>query len=111
MSLGISLKAEELRLSAAVLGTYTKIGAPLLHACRILYMQNLTDGTVIVSLDGGVTPHFALPAGGFILLDITSDKTEAQNFFLAKNTQVAAKGAAGAVTGTVYLSIFYGLGD
>lgn len=110
--LAIRIQAEPVRsqVSAAIVVGYTAIGTPFDEAIRILFVQNLTDSTVMFSLDG-VNDHFPLPSNGFLLLDITTNKTIPQGAFIAKGTTVYVKEeGVSPTTGTVYVSAFYGAG-
>lgn len=110
--LAIRIQAEPVRsqVSAAIGAPYLAIGTPFTEAVRILFIQNLTDATVMFSLDG-VEDHFPLPSNGFLLLDVTSNATIPQGAFIAKGTVVYVKQEGAAPTsGAVYVSTFYGAG-
>jgi len=109
MSLAIRILAEPVRSLAfgSISGTYAGIGASFSHAIRIIFIQNLTDETLMFSLNG-IDDHFPLPANGFLLLDVTANKTLAQGAFLAEGTRVYVKEIASPSTGSVYVSVFYG---
>ena len=101
--------AQALRsLAAASIGaTYTAIGLPLTNMIRIIHTVNLTDQTIMFSFTGN-TDHFILPTGGFLLLDLSTNRINDGGFFVSENTQMFARhiGAAPA-TGAVYISSFY----
>lgn len=111
MSLAIRLLCEPLRsLGFASIGAaYIGIGTAIISAARILHIQNLTDKTLLFSFDG-INDHFPLAANGYLLLDITSNKTVPQGFFLPEGQRIYVKeSAAGApIAGSVYVTIFYG---
>jgi hypothetical protein len=110
MSLAIRLRAETLRtvLFGSISGTYMGIGTAFNHPIRIFHLQNLTDQLLIFSFDG-INDTLALPSNGFLLLDVTSNKTIQQGFFLADGDRIYVKdNGTPATTGAVYLSVFYG---
>lgn len=110
-NLAVSLYAEQLRSLAfgAITGTYAGIGPSLEFPCRIYYIQNQTDVLLAFSWDG-ITDHFVIPSGGFILLDVTTNRTDtggSMNIAAGRRTYV--REPAGAATlGGVYLTSFYG---
>jgi hypothetical protein len=110
-ALSLRLSAEPLRSVAfgAVGAAYIGIGTALSNAARIIQIQNLTDKTLLFSLDG-VTDNFRLISNGFLLLDITANKTADQGWYLAEGQRFYVKqDAAGAPTlGTVDLAVFFG---
>jgi hypothetical protein len=86
---------------------YEAIGTPFDNPARLLFVQNLTNATLMFSLDG-VTDHFALPANGFLLLDITSNKAAASGFFIASDTIMWVKEIGTPSSGSVYVTVMYG---
>jgi hypothetical protein len=115
MAYGINMVPDALRSAAfgAILATYSAVGSAFAHPVRILIMQNLTDTGVIVSFDSSIAAgQFVVPANGFILLDISSDKVNDSGAFIEKGTQVYVKRLAGAgASGAFYVSALYCLGD
>ena len=104
----INIKFEPLRSRAfgSINGTYSAIGTPFSNPCRILLIQNQTDVLLTFS-DDGVTDNLVLPAGGFILLDVTSNKTSTGGAaYFAQGTVFWVKGAP--TSGSVYVSVLYG---
>ena len=111
MSLAIRLVPETLRTLAfgAIGAGYAAVGAALAHPCSILLLQNATNSGSLWSLDG-VNDHFFIPAGGFILLDLTTNKTLPQGAFISQGTIFYVKDSGGApASGAVYVSVMYGL--
>jgi len=86
---------------------YTGVGTAITNPVRILHIQNLTDTSLMFSYDG-VNDHFALPASGFLLLDITANKSRDQGFYLAEGTRVYVREIVTPTTGSVYVSVYYG---
>jgi hypothetical protein len=107
----IKLVPEELRsLAFGGIGAgYMGIGAAFSNPIRILNVQNLTDATMVFSF-GGVTDHFVLPAQGFILLDVSTNKDwRSGALYIAEGSRLYVKQEAAAPTsGSVYVSVFYG---
>lgn len=113
MSLAVRLQVEPVRyLAAATIaaagGAFVGIGTAMTNPIRMFMLQNLTDAAVMFSLDG-INSNFPLPANGYMLLDITSNKTLTTGFFLAEGQRVYASTlSTPPTTGFVYLSVFYG---
>ena len=91
----------------SVASGYTAIGTPLVYPARQIFVQNDTDVTLMFSIDG-VNDHFPLPTSGFLLLDITSNKTHEQGFYIGQGTTFYVKEVGSPSTGTVYVSVMYG---
>lgn len=110
MSLAIRFLPDTLRsvgfasLSAAYIG----VGAALTRPARIIYVYNVADADLLFSFDG-INDHFFLPSAGYILLDITANKTIDTGFFLAEGQRLYVKeNGVATTTGNVYFSVFYG---
>jgi len=107
--LGIRLQMEPVRsLEAADIDVgYMGIGTSIQHPIRMIFVQNLTDETCMFSLDG-INDNFPLPPNGFLLLDVTSNRSLSQGFFIAEGTRVYVKYVSGAPDmGSVYVSTMY----
>jgi len=106
-ALDIRLAAEALRSRAASTfnGSYQTLGAVLAHPIRLFKITNDTNVGVTISYNGGTTDHEYLPAGAFILIDITANKVRQNQFSLEKGTQISVKASVG--TGSIYLSTYY----
>jgi hypothetical protein len=88
--------------------TYNPLGTPLTAAASIILLQNNTDASVFISLDG-VNDHFFIPTNGFILLDLTTNKSLDQGAFISQGTQFYVRLLfAAATTNAVYLSVMSG---
>jgi len=110
MSFEIRMAAEPLRkLGFASIGAaYMGVGTAITHATRILHVQNLTDKLLLFSFDG-INDHFPLAANGFLLLDIASNKTVPQGFFLSEGKRIYVKEDTAAPTsGSVYVTVIHG---
>lgn len=79
------------------------IGNPLERPCRIVKFDNLTDQDVTVSFNG-VDAFTILPSGGFMLLDITSNKSNLVELVVEEQTQFYAQAASAPITGSVYVT-------
>lgn len=106
----IRLQVEPVRTLAFtdISGTYMGIGSALSNPARLIWLNNLTDGALMCSLNG-VDDHFPLPAQSFLILDITSNKTMSHGFYIAEGTRFYVQQLGDAPTlGEVYLTVFYG---
>ena len=112
MQVGIRLAAEEVRAApnTAIGPNYLALdtGNPIEHEARIVLLQNFTNADVMISMDWP-TDNFPIPAGGFLLLDVTSNRSDlGGGFYIAKGTRFFVREIAAHPTiGSVYLSVFY----
>jgi hypothetical protein len=97
------LALEELRI-ASIAAAYGDLGPPMEHQIRIFKIVNDTTAGVTVSFNDGVTDHEYLPAGSFVLIDVTSNRVWDAKYVLAIGTQVQVKGSG---AGNVYMSTYY----
>ena len=109
MSLAIRMRFEEVRSLAfgSITGDLVIVGTAVNNPVRQFFIQNLTDATLMFSFDG-LKNHFPLPANGFFLSDITSNKTQSTGFFLAEGERLYVKRIGTPTTGTVYFTVIYG---
>lgn len=109
MGFAVRVLPETLRTidSATFTGSYQALGTALTHAILLVKIQNNSTVGVTISWNG-VTDHDFVPAGSFVLYDITANKPQASpGLFIGKGTLFYVKGAAG--VGTVYLTALYGV--
>lgn len=112
-SLPIRIKSEIQRSITATTiagspGVFLGIGTAYANPIRIYYLFNQTDALLQFSWDG-INPTFVLPSEGFILLDITSNKTlPGGGFYLSEGDRTYVSTLATPTVGSVYLSLFYG---
>lgn len=108
-SLSIRLLPEEIREIgfAAIGAAYMGVGTAFEHPIRILFLQNLTNAVLMFSFDG-ITDHVPLPNNGFLLLDVSSNKTTSAGFYIGQGTRIYVKQVGVPTGGSVYLSSFYG---
>lgn len=85
---------------------YMGIGSEFDKPVRIFFLQNLTDATLWFSFDG-VNDHFPLAANGYLLLDVTSNKSNLAGFYIAEGTRVYVKELGTPTAGYAYLTVFY----
>lgn len=107
--LAMRMQAEPVRSLgfASISGTYMGIGTGFVNPIRILYVQNLTNATLMFSFDG-VNDHFPLAANSFLLLDVTTNRTVSTGAFFAEGTRVYVKEIGVPTSGSVYVAVFYG---
>ena len=91
--------------SSTFTGSYQSLGTAMANPIRMFKITNNSTSDVTVSYDGGTTDHEYVPAGSFLLLDISANHVWDCEFLLAKGVQVSVKGSAG--TGSVFLSTYY----
>lgn len=92
--------------SSTFTGSYQAVGTKLTHRTRIVKFTNNSTKDVTLSWDG-TTDHEFLPAGSFMLIDVSSDRETSNIFEIGANTQFYVKGSAGA--GLFYISTYYGV--
>ena len=110
MSLAIRLQFEPCRTLAFnnIGAVYSTLGTPMTRPIRQMIIQNSTDAAIWISTDG-VEDHLPMTPKGYLILDITSNKTLPQGFFLAEGQQIYIKQRGAAPTGGyVDLSVIYG---
>lgn len=109
-NLAIRLSAEPQRSRAAgdISASYDGIGTALSNPIRMIFVQNLTDVLLQFSLDG-INDHFPLPPNGYMILDITSNKSNTGGIYcISAGTRIYVKRIGVPATGSVYVSTFYG---
>ncbi len=108
-TLSIRMLAEPLRtLAQASIGAaYMGIGTPLDFPSRLVFIQDLTDATLVFSLDG-VNDHFVLPSMSNFVFDVTTNTPQTLGCYIGAGTRFYVKELGLPSTGSVYLSSFYG---
>lgn len=110
-NLAIRVMPEPVRTVAfgSISGTYTAIGSAFANPVHWFMVQNLTDVAIMISWDG-IHDHFPLPVNGYVIMDVTANKTLTGGaFYVAQGTTFYVRQLSGGPTlGGVYLSIFYG---
>jgi hypothetical protein len=107
--LAIKLLPEVLRSLAfgSIGAAYMGIGTAFTRPIRILKITNLTNNTLLFSFNG-IDDHEVLPSNGFLLIDVTANKSVSQGFFIGEGTRVYVKQLGVPTTGSVYVSAYYG---
>lgn len=108
----LRLYPEPLRSIAAGLidNTYRTIGSPFQHPIYWMHLVNDTDSALTFSWDG-IDDHVYLPAGGFLVMDITTNHAaNASGLFFSIGQRIWTREAIiTPTTGIVTLSVFYAL--
>lgn len=117
MQNSIRLKIEPLRsvahgvIHAAGPGVFVSIDAvnpALLYPSRILLFQNFTNADLMISHDG-INDAFPIASKGFILLDVTSNKSSLGGIFCAaQGDRFYVAQLEDPTSGSLYLTSFYG---
>lgn len=84
-------------------GNYFNLGLPTVFSTRIFKITNLSNVMITYALNG--IPADVVPANGFVLLDVSTNRENSNILEIASGTQVTVAGATG--VGLVYLSTFY----
>lgn len=109
-SQSIRFQAETLRSLAfgSIGAAYMGIGTSFDNPVRMIHLTNDTNVSLLFSFDG-VNDHIFLPSSGFILLDVTANKTREQGWYIAEGDRLYVKEYTAAPgSGSVHLSCFYG---
>ena len=89
-------------------GSFAPIGTPFTNPVRLVCITNNTNGDLFFS-DDGVTTHLFIPAGGFKLFDLNTNRTnQGQWWILPANTQFYVKQSTAPTSGAVYLECLWG---
>lgn len=113
MSLAVRFTPEVVRTVAfgAIGAAYVGIGTAMTRPIRVFVLQNLTDKLLMFSFNG-IDNHLPLPSNGYIIVDIASNQSFNQGFYLAEGQRLYVKedpvAPAAPTLGAVYLSVFYG---
>lgn len=110
-TLSIKLQAEELKTLAFgdITDTYSVVETLYQNPVRIYHLQNLTNVNLVWSWDG-ITDNGVIAAGGFILLDITANKSLPEGQYLPRNgaTYIRSFTGSNPISGSVYLTLLFG---
>lgn len=94
----------------ALTANYTAVGTPFLHSLRMFRIVNTTNTSAAFSVDG-VNNHFILPAGTFVLYDVSANNEPNSPFYLPYGTQFYVKYLSAPASGDVYVEGIYGRGE
>lgn len=96
---------------AAITASYTPIGSALTHITRLIRFVNDTDAPLFISTNA-TDDMLYLPAGSFILYDLTTNREAAGDIFaFAKGTQFYVKYSSAPTARAVYIECVYGDGQ
>lgn len=89
----------------SISGTYAGIGSALDNPARLIKVVNTTDVNIFIS-DNGIDDRDIVPAGGFFLYDLMSNRSEQSGLLvLDQGARLYAKGAPS--SGSVYFTVVY----
>lgn len=86
---------------------YTGVGTAISNPARMIYIVNLTDAALMFSFDG-INDHMPILNGGYMMLDISANKTLSGHFYLAEGDRLYVKRIGTPTSGSVYFTVFYG---
>lgn len=89
---------------------YVALGTPLGHMTRLIILTNNTDKDVSVSIDG-VNDFLYLVAGTFKLLDVSTNRETACNWYLPIGMQFYVKYVSAPSKGNFFIECMYGIGE
>lgn len=85
--------------------TYKTVGTPLNQQTRIVKFTNNSNVDAMISWNG-TDDNEVLPAGSFVLIDVTTNRDAVENqLLIPEGTQFYAKGPTG--IGFIYISTYY----
>ena len=104
-ALGSALLPDVLRTfeSASLTSSYQLVGSVFTYPVRIMKITSTSTTDVLVSWDG-INDHEIIPAGSFLLLDVSANRETSQICEISKGTSILVKGTAG--TGNIYISTY-----
>ena len=107
--LSIRLRMEDCRELAfgSITAAYASIETAVENPIRAFLIQNMTDAAVWISTDG-LRNKFPLMANGYLMFDVTANKTQNAGFYLAEGDRLYCKRLGTPTSGSVYFSAFYG---
>lgn len=109
MGLAIRQKFEPVRSLDfnSIIAAYMGVGTALQYPASQIFIQNLTDATLMFSFDG-INNHFPLPPNGYFLSDVGSNQTRNLGFYIAAGDRLYVKRSDIPTVGTVYFTVMYG---
>lgn len=109
MAYGVRAIFDPLRSLAfgSIGASYAAIGTALTRPARLIKIDNLTDATLLFSIDG-TSDHTVIPANGFLLLDIATNQEDTQGFEIATGTSFYVKESGTPTSGSVYVTVVVG---
>ncbi len=93
----------------SITNSYNAIGSPFAHPISWIHLVNDTDAALTFSWDG-TDDHLYLPAGAFLVMDVTTNQSATGGLFFVVNQRIFVEYAISAPTsGIVTLSAFYAI--
>ena len=90
-------------------GAYAPIGTALVNPCRLYNIQNFTNVTLMISLDG-INNHFRIPSQGYRDTDVAANQSLSQGWYVPAGTIFYAKtDGAPATSGSIDVDVAYGI--
>ena len=109
----IRAQFDELRFLGfgAIGAMYAPVGGELTHMTRMIRIINNTDGDMFFS-DDGLGAKFFVPAGSFVLYDLTSNSHLNEGCVaIAMGTQFYVRQSTAPTKGAVYIECIHVLGQ
>jgi hypothetical protein len=101
MSFRCEYLARQSRDSSTFDGSYQTLGSPLGSPAIIFKIVNDSNMDIDISVDGS-QDHDFVPANGFVLYDLRTNRRKDQQFAFIQGTQFYVRGSAPG-TGNIYL--------
>lgn len=93
---------------ASITTSYQAVNStPYDQPIRMLRMINPTDGDMLFSLNG-VTDHFFVPAGTFVLYDVAANRDPQTTLMFPANLTVYVKYSTAPSTKAIYVEAIWG---
>ena len=111
MAFGTRVQFEALRSVAfgSITNSYTAVGAATTDHTRWVCLSNGTNADMFISLDGS-TDHLRIPANGFKLIDIVTNKVTEDGYFIDVGTIFYIKYASVPTSGTFWIEVMFAAG-
>lgn len=94
----------------SISGTYAAIGSALTVQGRVIKITNGTNVPLYISTNG-VTDYDKIPANGFALYDLSTNKIRDDGLFIPVGTIFYAREDASSPTsGSIWITVIYGEG-
>jgi len=107
--------------NGSISANYAKVGSIFAHPVRAIRLVNATDGDMFFTINGGSTPAsdgstdmFFVPAGSFVLWDVSSDQANQTNspaFEIAKGSQIWVRQSSAPTTKSVFAECLFAVGE
>ena len=91
----------------SISSSYMGVGSAFDKPIRLIVFQNFTDAGLMFSFDG-INDHLPLPSNGYVVLDVTANKTRGEGYYIAEGTRIYVKEIGTPSSNSVYVTAFYG---